>query len=191
MTPDEFEELLLFLATTPDGTGVPDRDHGAERYEKIRQRIVRIYQAREGICNRAEEVADKALERCGKKAKKLRQRYKGDPALYVYAIAKRVYKEILREQNVPPPSPPPKNDSDEVELRHAWLEHCLQLLKPQSRELVLCFYKGEKREKIENRKRMAAELGISSRALSLRILHIRRKLFECVKGYRLGNLPLK
>jgi hypothetical protein len=76
-------------------------------------------------------------------------------------------------------------------LRHAWLEHCLKSLKPESRDLILRFYYGEKREKIENRKKLAEELGITSRALSLRALHIRQKLYDCVKGYVSGNFPLK
>lgn len=185
MTPEDFEEVLLWLGSAPDGAGVPNRDRGVEKYEKIRQRIIRIYSNRG--CGRAEEIADKAFDRFGNKAKKLRLTYKGDPALYIYAIAKKVYKEILREEArtfTPPPPPDP-----DVELRHAWLEHCLKLLKPEKRDLILRFYQGEKQEKIENRKRLAEELGITSRALSLRALQIRRKLYDCVKGYLSGNFP--
>lgn len=186
MTPEDFEEVLLWLDSGSNGTAVPDRDRGAEKFEKIRQRITRIYRTR---CSRADDVADQALERFVNKARRLRLTYKGDPALYIYAIAKRVHREILREENqtVMPPAPGP--DPVEVELRHAWLDHCLKLLKPESRDLILRFYYGEKREKIENRKRLAEELGITSRALSLRALHIRQKLFDCVKGYLSGNFP--
>ena len=187
MTPDDFEELLLWLDPDPDGAGVPNRDRGAEKHEKIRQRIIRIYRTRG--CHRAEEIADKAFERCGKKVKKLQLYYKGDPALYIYAIAKKVYQEILREESHTINPPPPKDDPNEVELRHAWLEHCLGVLRPQSRQLILRFYFGEKREKIENRKKLATELGITSRALSLRALHIRQKLYECMKGYLAGHFP--
>src|SRR5215212_9885014 len=122
MTPDDFEELLLWLDPDPDSAGVPNRDRGAEKYEKIRNRIIRIYCSRG--CNRAEDIADESMERVGRKAKKLKLTYKGDPALYIYAVAKRVYREILREDNLTITPPRPKDDSDEVELRHAWLEHC-------------------------------------------------------------------
>ena len=188
-TPDDFNELLLWLDPDPKGTGVADSERGAEKYEKIRQRIIRIYRTR-GY-HRAEDVADEALARIVKKAKKLRQYYKGDPALYIYAVAKRVYLEFLREDNVPIPPPPPRDDPDEVELRHAWLEHCLKTLKPEGRKLILRFYQGERREKIDNRKNLAAELGINSKALSLRTLHIRQKLYQCMKGYLSGKLPPK
>jgi DNA-directed RNA polymerase specialized sigma24 family protein len=181
MTPDDFDELLIWLDPDPDGTGVPNRDRGAERYEKIRQRIVRIYRPR--ACDCAEDIADEALDRFGKKAKKLRQTYKGDPAIYIYAIAKKVYQEFLREENRTVTPPPPKDDPEDVELRHAWLENCLQKLRPESHELILCFYQGEKSVKIENRKRLAMRLGITSRALSLRALHIRQRLYDCMKGY--------
>ena len=187
MTPENLEEVLLWLDPDPDKTGIPNCDRGAERYEKIRERIIKIYRTRG--CNRAEEIADKAFERFGKKVKKLRPRYKGDPALYIYAIAKKVFKEILREESHTITPPPPTDEPVEVELRHAWLEHCLKKLKPESRELILRFYQGEKREKIDNRKRMAEELGITSKALSLRVLHIRQKLYDCVKGYLSGNFP--
>ena len=187
MTPEDFEEVLLWLDSGPDPAVAPDRDRGAQRYEKIRDRIIRIYRTRG--CERADEVADESLERFARKAKKLRQTYKGDPALYIYAIAKRVHQEILRKESQTITPPPERDDTGEVELRHAWLEHCLQLLKPESRDLILRFYYGEKREKIENRKTLAAELGITPRALSLRALHIRQKLFDCVKGYLSGHFP--
>jgi hypothetical protein len=187
MTPEDLEELMLWLDPDPDGSGFPNRERGAEKYEQIRRRIIRIY------CNRgshrAEEIADESLERVGPKAKKLRLTYKGDPALYIYAIAKRVYREFIREDNFTCPPPLPVDDPDEVELRHAWLEHCLKTLKRESRELILSFYKGEKREKIDNRKRLAAELEITGRALSLRVLQIRRKLYDCMQGYVLGHPP--
>lgn len=185
MTPEDFEELILWLDPDPDGTGIPNRDRGAEHYEKIRHRIIGIYRNRGS--NRAEEIADEALERVSAKVKTLKLTYDGDPALYIYGIAKRVCQEFIREDNIPIQPPPPVDDSDEVELKHAWLEHCLKQLKPESHELILCFYQGEKSAKIENRKRLAARLGISSRALSLRVMQIRRKLSACMQGYLSGK----
>jgi DNA-directed RNA polymerase specialized sigma24 family protein len=188
MTPDDFEELLLWLDPDPDGTGVPDRDRGAERYEKIRLRIIRIYQNRGW--HRSEEVADEALERVGPKVKKLRPTYVGDPALYILGIAKRVHLEMVRDEDVILPPPPDTDpDREELELRHAWLEYCLVTLKPESHELIICFYQGERREKIENRKQLAARLGITPGALSLRAMQVRRKLLDCMQGYLSGQEP--
>jgi DNA-directed RNA polymerase specialized sigma24 family protein len=194
MTPDDFEELLLWLDPDPDSTGVPNRERGAEKYEKIRDRLIKIYRNRGS--RHSEEIADESIERVGRKAKTLRLTYEGDPALYFYAVAKKVYLEFLRSDDLvgddlisPRPPQAANDDRDEVELRHAWLEHCLETLKPESRELILCFYQAEKREKIDNRKRLADRLGISSGALSLRAMHIRRKLLECMQGYVSGHEP--
>jgi DNA-directed RNA polymerase specialized sigma24 family protein len=185
MTPDDFEELILWLDPDPAGTGVPNPERGAEKYEKIRHRIIKIYTDR-GY-HRAEEVADETMERVGIKVKKLRLTYEGDPALYFYGVAKRVYHEFLRDEKHTITAPLPVDDPDEVERRHAWLEHCLDELKSESRELILCFYYGEKRKKIDNRKALAARLGITSRALSLRALHIRQRLLQCMQGYLSGQ----
>lgn len=193
MTPDNFEELMLWLDPDPDGTGIPNRDRGAEKYEKINTRIIRIYRNRGWP--RPEEIADETADRICRKVKRLRVTYKGDPAIYFYAVAKRVYWEFIRadgwEDSSMPPDPPLIIDGDDegLELRHAWLEYCLETLKSESRQLILRFYQGEKREKIENRKRLAAELGITARALSLRALHIRQKLYACMQGYLLGQHP--
>jgi DNA-directed RNA polymerase specialized sigma24 family protein len=187
MMPDDFEELMLWLDPDPDGTGVPNRDRGAEKYEKIRYRIIKIYTNRG--THRAEEIADKTFARVGPKVKKLRLSYDGDPALYFYGVAKRVFHEVIRDENFTFPPPDPLDDPEDVELRHAWLDHCLDTLKPEGRELILCFYQGQKREKIENRKKLADRLGITSRALSLRALQIRRKLLQCMQGYLAGHGP--
>jgi DNA-directed RNA polymerase specialized sigma24 family protein len=181
MTPDDFEELLLWLDPDPDGTGVPDRERGAEKYEKICQRLIKIYRNRGS--RRAEDIADETADRVGRQAKRLRLTFEGDPAIYFYAVAKRVYLEFRRDDDFSMPPPLPRDDPEEVERRHARLEDCLGTLKPESRELILRFYEGEKKSKIENRKRLAAGLGITTKALSLRALHIRRKLHECMSAY--------
>jgi DNA-directed RNA polymerase specialized sigma24 family protein len=179
MTADEFDELLLWLDPDPERTGVPNRERGAEKYEKIRQRLIRVYRNRGS--QHAEEIADVTFDRVGRKAKTLRPTYEGDPTLYVFGVAKNVYQEFLRKEHSKMATPPTGNDPEDVERRHTCLERCLKTLKAESRELILCFYEGEKREKIENRKRLAARLGINSKALSLRTLHIRQKLRGCIK----------
>lgn len=180
MTPDDFEELLLWLDPDPDATGIPDRDRGAKKYEEIRGRIIKIMRNRG--CHLAEEVADETISRVCKKVKKLKATYDGDPALYFYGVAKRVYLEFTGGGTIIIPPQPPKDDPEEVERRHACLDHCLQKLRPESRELILRFYQGEKRAKIENRQRLAALLGIDSKALSLRALRIRRELLKCMRA---------
>lgn len=180
MTPDDFDELLLWLDPDPDSTGSPERERGAKKYEEIRVRIIKIMRNRGS--HLAEEIADETMTRVCKKVKKLKETYEGDPALYFYGVAKKVYLEFMGGGNITLPHQPPKDDPEEIERRHACLERCLHKLKPEHQELILKFYEGEKREKIENRKRLAALLNIDPKALSLRALRIRRELLKYMKA---------
>jgi DNA-directed RNA polymerase specialized sigma24 family protein len=176
MTPENFEALLAWLGT--DRTGGTERNRGAEKFEEIRRRIIKIYRNRS--CHYAEEIADTTADRVCKKVKDLKSTFEGDPAVYFYAVAKKVYLEFLKD---PPRSlpPPPRDDPEEAERRHACLDKCLDKLKPESKELILQFYEGAKREKIDNRKRLARLLGIDSKALNLRVMRIRRELGQCLR----------
>ena len=60
------------------------------------------------------------------------------------------------------------------------LEQCTQKLSPQDEELILCYYIGKERTKIENRRALAEELAISMNALAIRACRIRNKLEACV-----------
>jgi RNA polymerase sigma factor (sigma-70 family) len=177
---ENFEELLLWLDPDPDQIGIPDRNRGALKYEAIRRRIIRIYQNRG--CLDAEEIADETFERVCKKVKELRKTYMGDPALYFFGVAKNVYRERINPRPLPMLVPPlPEDEAEEIERRMACLDECLKELSPEKRELILNFNEGEKRERIEGRKRLAAQLGIDTKALSLRALRIRRELLVCIK----------
>jgi hypothetical protein len=51
-----------------------------------------------------------------------------------------------------------------------------------SREIIARYYVGKARVKIEHRRVMAEELGITMNALSIRACRIRDKLEACVRG---------
>lgn len=180
MTQDDFDELLLWLGQDAKGTEPPDRERGARKYEMIRERIIKIYRNRGS--RHAEEIADETISRVCSKGRKLKLTYEGDPALYFYGVAKYVYREYSADHQITLPTPVARDAPEEIERRHACLERCLAGLKPESRALILRFYEGEKGEKIENRKRLAASLNINTKTLSLRALRIRRDLRECVEA---------
>jgi hypothetical protein len=48
-------------------------------------------------------------------------------------------------------------------------------------DLIIRYYYGEERVKIDNRQKLADELGISSKTLVVRALRIRKRLEECVE----------
>jgi DNA-directed RNA polymerase specialized sigma24 family protein len=70
---------------------------------------------------------------------------------------------------------------EEIEREYACLEHCLQRLTPENRELVLQYYEDEKRAKIDHRKKLAEKLGIALNALRIRAHRIRLVLEQCVQ----------
>jgi hypothetical protein len=61
------------------------------------------------------------------------------------------------------------------------LEECLAKLATPDRDLILGYYCGEQRTKIENRRGLAATLRLSVNALSIRACRIRNKLELCVR----------
>jgi hypothetical protein len=71
-------------------------------------------------------------------------------------------------------------------------------LKPEQRELVVDYYGGAERQRIDRRRDLAARLGISMNALAIRVCRIRGALETCVdvcckaavKGFQ-GSTPIR
>jgi DNA-directed RNA polymerase specialized sigma24 family protein len=61
-------------------------------------------------------------------------------------------------------------------------DRCLASLPAESRDLVLEYYVAERREKIDNRRRLARALGLSESALRNRVQRIRDRLERCVQA---------
>jgi hypothetical protein len=60
------------------------------------------------------------------------------------------------------------------------LEKCLDQLLSEERELVVSYYQFDGAEKIEYRKRLAANLGLSGNSLRQKVARLRSRLAECV-----------
>jgi len=71
-------------------------------------------------------------------------------------------------------------ENDRQERRLGCLEECLASRQPEDRNLILQYYQGVQREKIENRQQLAASLGLSANALAIRACRIRAGLEHCV-----------
>jgi DNA-directed RNA polymerase specialized sigma24 family protein len=56
----------------------------------------------------------------------------------------------------------------------------MQLITQRERALILDYYRHDKRGKIEDKRRIAATLGIEPTALRVRAYRIRRRLEDCV-----------
>ena len=172
---EHFRVLMRWL--DPD-----DPDSAARKYENIRSRLIRVYSARG--CFEAETIADLTIDRVTLKAADLNGNYVGDPALYFYGVANNVFLEWLREQKksrrhrIPDDT---KADPDEREAEYNCLENCLGKLPVDARRMIVEYYRGEKRIRIEHRRKLADELGISPGALQIKASRIRARLAACVR----------
>lgn len=166
---EAFEKLLAWLD--------PDRDKAVEKYQRIYLRLVRVFATR-GRAD-AEDLADQTFNVVASKVDGLIESFHGEPALFFYGVGKKIYQESLKPKPLLRPSSPP---DDEIEQRFACLEECLQkVTTPEEAKLVLRYHEGEGQARIENRKQMAAELGITMNALRIRICHIQARLRPCIE----------
>jgi hypothetical protein len=174
-TQDVFDKLLRWLD--------PDRDKAGEKYAKIQRRLIGIFSSRG--CLEPEELADRTINVVASKIDSLIENYEGDPALFFYGVAKKVYLESLKRRiPVPPPPDPAPSDIDRV---CDFLDQCLQTLHAADSTLVRRYHDGEKQEKIKNRKKLAEELKISRNALRIRVHHIHSRLRECIERLEQKN----
>jgi DNA-directed RNA polymerase specialized sigma24 family protein len=169
LSQESFDALLRWLD--------PDREQAAMKYEDIRSRLIKIFTGRASAD--AEDLADETINRVTSKLHEV-ENFTGDPRRYFYGVANKVYLEYLRRK-LPQPPPSPIVDSDQVELEYQCLEHCIKSLTEQNRELLLAYYGGDGRAKIDQRRLLAEKLGIAPNALRLRAFRIRQMLLDCVE----------
>ena len=169
ITPDSFEALLSWLG--------PTRDEGAQKYEVVRSRLIRIF-IKKG-CTEPEDLADTTINRV---AEKLPIRdYVGEPLHYFIAVARLVFLEWLRRKEVAREvNPVEPGQNIELDASRDCLRKCLKCLPDDQQELVLDYYVYRKQAKIELHKQLALELGVSANALRIRAHRLRNILEKCV-----------
>ena len=171
MRQEVFDQLLAWLG--------PDRERAGEKYEEIRYRLIKIFIHRG--CPIAEELADETIDRVAHKAPQVIGAYQAsDPALYFYGVAQNVFLEYVKKKPDPKPLPPP-DPPEEKERRQECLDRCLGELDPPSRDFILRYYKNDKGAKIEHRKGLAAEMGVSLNGLRVRAHRIKASLQACMR----------
>ena len=172
-TQEAFNKMLAWLSA--------ERDEAALKYEKVRQRLIKIFGCHG--CSEPETLADETIDRVIAKVDWLAENYVGDPILFFCGVARNVLKEDVRERNKSTALTPTLFEADvqEEEQEYDCLDQCMEKLTERSRELVLSYYEQEGHAKIVNRSKIAGELGITLRALRLRVYHIRLQLRECME----------
>jgi RNA polymerase sigma factor (sigma-70 family) len=175
LTEEAFARLLAALAPEPERAG--------EEYEKLRRKLVKFF-AWEG-CASPEDLADETINRLAKRISEgetIR-----DVSSYCYATARFVLLEALKEQQRERRAldqfGSPETEAEDAEADEAALDclrQCLEGFAPETRELIMQYYQGEKRARIENRRRLAAQLKIPLNTLRNRALRLRERLQACL-----------
>jgi DNA-directed RNA polymerase specialized sigma24 family protein len=181
LTREGLEALLAYLDT--------DRDRAGEKYERIRQRLVKLFECR-GV-PLPEEPADETIDRVARRLAAGEQILAAEPAAYFYGVARNVLREIWTRQRerrtgleLLPTAPPPdlEGASGDAECRSACLGKCLGTLPAETRKLVVEYYRqGGGARKISGRKDLAARLGISINTLWVRAHRARARLERCLR----------
>lgn len=109
-----------------------------------------------------------------------------DPLPYLKVVARHLHTEYITTQHLPLPEnlhslPSTEEGDDEEEQMFKSLDECLQHFDPEERELLLAYYARERQEKIDFRKELAEQRGITANALRLRIYHARSRLRQCIE----------
>lgn len=175
LTKEAFDQLLDWLS--------PERSQAGKKYEAIRKRLVEIFASRR--CYEAEELADETINRVTVKLPGIIADYKGDPALYFYGVAQKVYMEFLqktRKQVDPATLPSPARPESSKELELDCLDRCIQQLPLKSRALVVDYYLEDREAQKDYRKKLAGKLNLSFNALRIRAHRVKETLHQCVKS---------
>jgi len=187
LNPGAFQRLLEWLERGGDSAG--------DGYLEVRRRLTAYFDRKN--CHSSDELADETLNRIARKLEEKGTIIDVSPLHYCYIVAKFVFLESFRRAKLTenrtteflasdchsPDSAAAFELSagDSKEKLFGCLEECLNKLAVEDRELILEYYRGGQRVKIERRSELANCLGLTANALCIRACRIRNKLEACVK----------
>jgi len=186
LTSASFDSLLAQLG--------PDRESAARAYLEIRRALFIFFAARGAVS--PDEMTDETINRVARRLSEGELITTENPSNYFYGVARNVWRESLAKGNVliPLSDEDPAGSAQatpydlllsvseqiETEINHECLEQCLGRLDPEDRKLIVSYYQFSGGEKVENRKRLATHLGLSSNTLRQKVARLRARLAECV-----------
>lgn len=174
LTQSAFNTLLKWL-----DSGV---DSGGFHYLEIRRRLILYFDRKNCTCS--DELADETLNRVARRLEEEGEIQSDMPVRYCYIVARFVFLESLRKRNLQEVVVDDRlhstfefnEDKKETQQRAECLERCMNKLTHAERELIIAYYQGSCRTKIENRRAIATRLKITMNALTIRACRIREKL---------------
>jgi DNA-directed RNA polymerase specialized sigma24 family protein len=165
-------------------------DSGGAKYLEMRLRLVQYFDRKNCLC--PDELADETLNRVARRLEEKGGIGDTPPARYCYIVARFVFLEYQRgpeQRQVSLDLQPWLGHVPDLEQDHAaadgtkrldCLDCCLTKLKPEDHAVILEYYRGEQRVKIQARRDLATKLGVTMNALSIRACRIRDRLEKCV-----------
>ena len=185
LTSRAFHRLLNWLDKGDNSDG--------RNYLEMRRRLMAYFDRKN--CLAPDDLADETLNRVARRLEEEGITEAETPAKYCYIVARFVFMEYLRgrkadslledsrekfrEQEF---NPEATDDEGLKEKTMNCLERCLARLEPSNRDMIIRYYVGKERVKIENRRALAESLGITVNALSIRACRLRDKLEACVEN---------
>ena len=189
VTQEQFDSLLAWLGS--------DRESAGRKYEVIRSGLVRIFVSK-GF-NDAEDLADETINRVMVRLPQIRGSYIGEPAYYFRGVAKNIIRESVRRKEISGSLKEARIDpvieiQEDTKEDLNCLDHCLERLPGQKKDLILDYYLYEGHQKVRHHKNMADHLRITEGAFRSRAYQIRLKLQNCMQQCALrkkGKCPFK
>jgi DNA-directed RNA polymerase specialized sigma24 family protein len=192
VTQSAFDRLLAELD--------PERERAGEKYEQIRQNLLKFFQWRGCSFSAAEEYADRTIDRVARKVEEGAEIHAQNPYLYFHGIAinllREHWKQVEKAQvealdelspaQTPTINPVAAQEAEETrveqELRLECLSECVNGLPAEQREMIVEYHQGEGGAKIARRKALAERLRLPLNALRIRMHRLRGELEECISG---------
>jgi DNA-directed RNA polymerase specialized sigma24 family protein len=163
-----FDKLLARLE--------PDLPDSARRYKQVRLKMTKFFQWKR--CADAESLADETIARAIKNVVEGLEIKANNPYIYIFVIAKNVYREYVRGEIKQRSlfsrlSDQPVQSGDWQDCR----VQCLRELPPEKLRLLQTYYLDEK-----SSIQLAGELNVTVNALRLKIFRIKKDLESCYEN---------
>jgi hypothetical protein len=175
---EEFEEFLACLD--------PDRERAGQKYEQIRRALITFFRCRG--CMSPEESTDETIDRVIRRMIETRIE---DMISFTHGVARHVLAESHRRvREVPLLDEAPRllplelmqgEDGQDFDLRMGCLVASLRKLDAADRELIMQWYRHDKSEKIQNRRKLAAARGVSAETLRVQVYRVRKHVHQLVQ----------
>ena len=164
----------------------PDSAAAAEAYEELRFLLIKFFEWHDDWF--PEEDADETINRVIRKNAEDEDEIQNVTA-FAIGVARMVHREMLRSpdrrrvelESLPPLiSPAEEIFTAETEALHECFQQCLQSLPTDNQTLLHHYYQDDQRARIQQRQRLAQELGVTDSTLRQRAKRLRERLEQCV-----------